>query len=47
MVLVVRPDGMRPLGRPRCRLEDNIQIDLQEVGEGGINWIVLAQDIDL
>ena len=34
-VLVEKPDGKRPLGRPRCRLEDNIKMDLQEVGCGG------------
>jgi len=36
----------RPLGRPRCRWEDNIKMDLQEVGCGGIDWIDLAQDRD-
>ena len=40
--LVGRLDGKRPLGRPRRRWEDNIKIDLQEVGCGGINWIELA-----
>ena len=34
MVLVGKPEGRRPLGRPRCRWEDNIKIDLQEVGCG-------------
>ena len=34
------------LGRPRCRWEDNIKIDLQEVGLGGLDWIELAQDRD-
>ena len=38
--------GRRPLGRPRCRWEDNIQMDLQEVGCGGMDWIELAQDSD-
>jgi hypothetical protein len=33
-VLVVKPEGKRPLGRPRCRWEDNIKMDLQEVGCG-------------
>jgi hypothetical protein len=33
-VLIVRPDGMRPLGKPRCKLENNIKMDLQEVGWG-------------
>ena len=45
-VLVGRPEGKRPLGRPRCRWEDNIKIDLQEVGCGGMDWIELAQDRD-
>jgi hypothetical protein len=35
-----------PLGRPRCRWEDNIKMDLQEVGCGGMDWIGLAQDRD-
>ena len=38
------PEGKRPLVRPRCRGEDNIKIDLQEVGCGAIDWIKLAQD---
>jgi len=37
---------MRPLGRPRRRWEDNIKMDLQEMGCGGMNWIELAQDRD-
>ena len=37
---------MRPLGRPRRRWEDNIKMDLQEVGCGGMDWIELAQDRD-
>jgi hypothetical protein len=41
-VLVVRPDGKRPCGRPRLRWEDNFKIDLQEVGWGGVDWIDLA-----
>ena len=41
-----KPEGKRPLGRPRRRWEDNIKIDLQEVGCGGIDWIELAQDRD-
>ena len=45
-VLVGKPEGKRPLGRPRRRWEDNIKIDLQEVGCGGMNWIELAQDRD-
>jgi hypothetical protein len=43
-VLVGKPEGKRPLGRPRLRWEDNIEIDLQEVGCGGMDWIELAQD---
>ena len=42
-VLVGKPEGKRPLGRPRRRWEDNIKMDLQEVGEGG-DWMELAQD---
>jgi len=45
-ILVGQPEGKRPLGRPRCRWEDNIKIDLQEVGCGGMDWIELAQDGD-
>jgi len=43
---VGKPGGKRPLGRPRCRWEDNIKIDYQEVGCGGTDWIDLAQDKD-
>jgi hypothetical protein len=42
--LVGKPEGKRPLGRPRRRWEDNIRMDLQEVGCGGMDWIGLAQD---
>jgi hypothetical protein len=45
-VLVGKPEGKRPLGRPRRRWEDNIRMDLQEVGCGGMEWIGLAQDRD-
>jgi hypothetical protein len=45
-VLVGKPEGKKPLGRPRRRWEDNIKIDLQEVGCGGMDWIELAQDRD-
>ena len=38
-----KPDGKRPLGRPRRKWEDNIKMDLQEVGCGGMEWIELAQ----
>jgi hypothetical protein len=43
-VLVGRPEGKSPLGRPRCRWEDNVKVDLQEVGRGNINMTDLAQD---
>jgi hypothetical protein len=43
-VLVGRPEGKRPLGRPRRRWEDNIMMDLRETGIDGANWIRLAQD---
>ena len=45
-VLVGKPEGKRPLGRPRCRWEDNITMDLQEVGCGVMHWIELTQDRD-
>ena len=45
-VLVGKSEGKRSLGRLRCRWEDNIKIDLQEVVCGVINWIELAQDRD-
>ena len=41
--LVGKPEGKRPLGRPRRRWEDNIKMDLQEVGCGGMDWMELAQ----
>ena len=44
--LVGRPEGKRPLGRPRRRWVDNIRTDLQEVGCGYMDWIGLAQDRD-
>ena len=44
-VLVGKPEGKRPLGRPRLRWEDNIKMDLQEVGGVG-DWMELAQDRD-
>jgi hypothetical protein len=43
-ILVGRPEGRRPLGRPRRRWEDNIKIDLRERGFGVVDWINLAQD---
>jgi hypothetical protein len=45
-VLVGRTDGKRPLERPRRSWEDNIKMDLPEVGWGGTDWIVMAQDKD-
>jgi len=45
-VLVGKPEGKRPLGRLRRRWEDNIKMDLQEVGCGGMDWIELAQEWD-
>ena len=44
--LAGKPEGKRPLGRPRRRWEDNIKTDLQEVGCRGMDWIDLAQDRD-
>jgi hypothetical protein len=44
-VLVVRPEGRRPLGRPRRRW-DNIKMDLREIGFGDVDWIHWAQDRD-
>jgi hypothetical protein len=43
---VGRPEGRRPLGRPRRTWEDNIKMDLQEVGWGGMDWIDMAHDRD-
>ena len=45
-VLVGKPEGKRPLGRTRCRREDNIKMDLQEVGGGCGDWMELVQDRD-
>jgi len=44
--LVGKPEGKRPLGRPKRRWEDNIKMDLQEVGCGVMDWMGLAQDRD-
>jgi hypothetical protein len=46
-ILVGKPEGKRPLGRPRRRWEDNIKADHPEVGCGGMDWIELAQDRDM
>jgi hypothetical protein len=45
-VLVGKPEGKRPLGRPRRRWEDGIRMDLREIDLGGVDWIRLAQDRD-
>jgi hypothetical protein len=44
--LVGKPEGTRRLGRPRCRWEDNINMDLGEMAWGGMDWINLAEDRD-
>ena len=46
-VLVGKPEGKSTLGRPRCTSEDNIKMDLQEVGGGCGDWMELAQDRDI
>jgi hypothetical protein len=46
-VLLGKPEGNSPLGRPRRRWEDNIKVDIQEEGCGGMDWIELAQDRDM
>jgi hypothetical protein len=45
-ILVGRPEGRRPLGRPRRRCEYNIEMDLREIGFGDVDWIHWAQDRD-
>jgi hypothetical protein len=45
-VLMGKPEGKRPLGRPRCRWEDGIRTDLREIGWGNVEWIQLGQDRD-
>jgi hypothetical protein len=45
-VSVGKPEGKRPIGSPRCRWEDNIKMDLQEVGWGYLDWVELAQERD-
>jgi len=45
-ILVGKPERKRPLERPRRKWEDNIKMDIQEVGCGGMDWIELAQDRD-
>jgi hypothetical protein len=43
---VRKQEGKRPLGRPRCRWEDNIRMDVREIGWGGTDWIDVSQDRD-
>ena len=43
-ILTGKPTGKRPLGRPRCRWEDNIRMDLEEIGINAENWVDSAQD---
>jgi hypothetical protein len=45
-VLVGKPEGKRPLGRPRRRWEDGIRMDLREIGLGGVDWIRVTQNRD-
>ena len=45
-ILTGKDTGKRPLGRPRCRREDNIRLDLEEIGKNAGNWVDSAQDRD-
>jgi hypothetical protein len=45
-ILVGKPEGRRPLGRPRRKWVDNIKIDLREIGRDGVDWVDRAQDRD-
>jgi hypothetical protein len=45
-ILVGKPEGRRPLGRPRSRWVDNVNMDLREIGWDGVDWVDLAQDRD-
>jgi hypothetical protein len=45
-ILVGKPEGNRPLEKPRRKWEDNIKMDLREIGWGGMDWINLSQDRD-
>jgi hypothetical protein len=44
-ILVGKPKGKRPLGRPRCKSVDNIETDLREAGKDDVNWIDLTQEV--
>jgi hypothetical protein len=43
-ILVGKPEGDKPLGRPRCRWVNNIKMDIREIGWGGMDWIDLAEN---
>jgi hypothetical protein len=45
-ILVEMPEGKRPLGRPRCRREDNIKMNLREIGWESVDWVPLYHDMD-
>jgi hypothetical protein len=45
-ILVGKPEGKRPFGRPRCRWEDNVRMDIRKTGWQNMDWIHLAQDRD-
>jgi hypothetical protein len=45
-ILVGKPEGKRPLGRPKCRWVDSIKMDVRDIGWDGMDWIELAQDRD-
>ena len=45
-ILTGKPTGKRPLGRPRCRSDDNIRMDFEEIGTNAWNWVYSAQDRD-
>jgi len=45
-ILVGKPAGKKPLGRPRCTWEDNIRMDLREIGCKGVDWMDLTQERD-
>jgi hypothetical protein len=45
-ILVGKPERKRPVRRPRCGWDDNIKMDLREIGWGGVEWINLSQDRD-